>query len=154
MTREENKILIERYPFLQPGKWDIIYNDMSVDEYDYQFTLLDDMPKAWRDKFGLQMCEEIRDILLKADYLDKYQVVQIKEKFGSLRWYDNGVPELIARKLYDCIDKYEALSADTCFDCGASPTVAHTKGWIVYLCIHCAQKHDNIVWIDKYKMLH
>ena len=38
-------------------------------------------------------------ILKKANYLDKYRIVQIKEKYGSLRWYDAGVPIEISEEL-------------------------------------------------------
>lgn len=78
---DENKRLIERYPFLalydRTGK--------PLDGYDY--TWLDDMPDGWRTAFGEQMCEEIKDELLKFSYedntwLNHYRIVQIKEKYG------------------------------------------------------------------------
>ena len=86
---EENKKLIEKFPFLLPRNR---FTDKVPKDYDYSYTELDDMPDGWRKAFGIQMCQEIRDDLIQFDYLDKYRIVQIKEKFGGLRWYDNGTP--------------------------------------------------------------
>lgn len=121
MTNEE---LIERYPFLTPRN---VWTDKIIEDADW--TLLDDMPDGWRKAFGEQMCEEIREVLIKYDYLDKYRIVQIKEKFGSLRWYDNGAP----KEVFDIIDKYEAISERTCIICG-QPATLISKGWIYPFC--------------------
>lgn len=61
-------------------------------EYDYEYTWLDDMPTGWRLAFGDQMVEEINQELIKYNFVDDYRITQIKEKYGSLRWYDNGTP--------------------------------------------------------------
>lgn len=71
----DNKELIEKYPFLQ------VRNAWSG-EVVPDSTWLDEMPNGWRAAFGMRMVEEISNILKKADYADKYQIVQIKEKFG------------------------------------------------------------------------
>jgi hypothetical protein len=51
------------------------------------------------------MCEELKQELIKFNYLDNYEITQIKEKYGSLRWYDNGNPigklELIGVEEYE-----------------------------------------------------
>lgn len=46
-----------------------------------EFTWFDDLPKGWRKAFGLQMVKELDQILRKANYQDKYQITQIKEKW-------------------------------------------------------------------------
>ena len=53
---EENKKLIEKYPFLMPRN---VWTDELLKDYDYSFTLYDEMPKGWADAFGMQMLEEI-----------------------------------------------------------------------------------------------
>lgn len=126
----DNKELIEKYPFLQ------VRNAWSG-EVVPDSTWLDEMPNGWRAAFGMRMVKEISNILKKADYADKYQIVQIKEKFGELRWYDNGAPSLIYEELNDCIDRYAALSGATCINCG-EPAVGITKGWIMPLCLECS----------------
>lgn len=107
--KEFNKSLTERYPWLIPiNNWsgkritDCIGSDGeegfwpgSPDkhpDYDYEYTSLDNMPDGWRIAFGDQMIEEIHQELIKYNFVDKYQIVQIKEKYGGLRWYDNGTP--------------------------------------------------------------
>ena len=86
-NKEENKRLIERFPFLMPhNRW----TDEEPEDFDYSYTELDAMPDGWRKAFGEQMCEEIREELVRVDYLQKYRITQIKEKYETLRWYDFG----------------------------------------------------------------
>ena len=129
----KNKKLCKRYPFL-------IIRDWRTDKpIDFEFTYLNDMPDGWRKAFGEQMCEEIREVLIKGNYLNDYRIAQIKEKFGALRWYDEGVPESIYRELQDIIYKYEEISARTCFNCG-KPATKISMGWIIPFCDECADK--------------
>ena len=73
----DNKELIEKYPWLQ------IRNVWTNEKLDDEFTWLDDLPEGWRKAFGLQMVEELDQILRKANYQDEYKITQIKEKW---RW--------------------------------------------------------------------
>lgn len=140
-TIEQNKKLVEAFPFLLPrNRW----TDEVVEDYDYTWTELDAMPEGWRKLFGELMCTEIAAILKKANYLDKYRIVQIKEKYGSLRWYDAGVPIEISEELDILIRFYEILSERTCIVCGA-PATRITTGWICPYCDNCVNKdEDNI----------
>ena len=142
LSKEE---LIERYPFLIPRN---VWTDKIIEDTDW--TLLDEMPTGWRIAFGEKMCEEIREVLIKYDYLDKYRITQIKEKFGGLRWYDNGAPKGVS----DIIDKYEQLSYITCITCGKPATLV-SKGWISPYCNECAESHwyydeDNYMTIKEF----
>lgn len=122
-NKESNQKLIERFPFLIPrNRW----TGKIPEDYDYSYTELDSMPDGWRKAFGEQMCEDIREELVRAEYLDQYRITQIKEKYGTLCWYDFGCTE---RMLRDIIPKYERLSARTCIRCGNPATKAST-GWI------------------------
>lgn len=139
-----NEELIERYPFLIPRTF---FGEPKVTDY----TLLDEMPPGWRKAFGEQMCEEIRAELIKMQeihpeggypgangakipYLYGYYPVQIKEKFGRLCWYDNGAPK--GSQLHDIIRKYEALSQQTCINCG-KPAKWISTHWIAPWCDDC-----------------
>lgn len=77
------------------------------------YTELDAMEPGWRKTFGIKMCKEIKTALKKNNCLRKYRITQIKEKFGTLRWYDTGAP----KEVYNIISKYEQISAKTCIDC-------------------------------------
>ncbi len=70
-----NQKLIKKYPWLQIVD---VYTGKSMNS---EFTWLDDLPEGWRKAFGLQMVEELDRILRKADYQNKYQITQIKEKW-------------------------------------------------------------------------
>lgn len=131
----KNKKLFKRYPFLMIRDW-------KTDEPIYpDFTYLDDMPIGWRKAFGIQMCEEIREVLIKGNYLNNYRVAQVKEKWAELRWYDEGAPSSIYRELQDVIDKYTELSRKTCIYCGRPATTKLSCGWIDPFCTECAEKY-------------
>ena len=94
---EYNKALVAEYPFLFPiNTW----TDLIPEDYDYSYTEMDCMPYGWRIAFGDDLLKELKDELIRWNYLDKYRIVQIKEKFGGLRWYDAGYPADI---LSECI---------------------------------------------------
>ena len=98
------------------------------------YTELDAMEPGWRKAFGIQMCKEIKKELKKHKFLYKYRIVQIKEKWGYLHWYDSGTPK--DSKIYDIIRKYEEVSAKTCGVCG-KPATKISKGWISPYCDDC-----------------
>lgn len=140
-TIEENKALISRFPFLLPRN---CFTDEVVKGYDYSFTELDNMPDGWRKAFGEQMCQEIYDDLVAADLLDKYRILQIKEKYGALRWYGNLYTD---KMIHEILPHYETLSMHTCIRCGATAT-RMTMGWISPYC----DEHDpgGSVSFDEY----
>lgn len=131
------KKLCKRYPFLIVRDWE----DKPIS---YEFTYLDDMPEGWKRAFGIDMCEDIRQVLVKANYLYNYRICQVKEKYSGLRWYDAGAPSSIYRELCDVIDKYEELSYHTCIRCGR-PATKISLGWISPFCNECAEKLSNRV---------
>ena len=151
--KKTNKILCERFPFLIPwNRWSgMLITDAQnggywpgepdkVPEYDYEFTVADDMPDGWWIAFGEQMCEEIRDALIEDGDLDRYRIVQVKEKYGSLRWYDNGTK--VGSRVPDIIAKYERISERTCIVCG-HPATRITLGWISPFCDDCCLNCGN-----------
>ena len=123
---EYNNYLISEYPFLKI--------DGIIDESGLSFTWLDDMPKGWRIAFGDNMLKDLKEALIADNALDQYQIVQVKEKYGGLRWYDNWSTERICK----VIDKYEKLSYNTCIICG-KPAKYITKGWISPYCEDCVK---------------
>ena len=117
-TPEENKALCEKYPFL---KWygDPLYMGYDEDhELDYHYTWEDEIPLGWRKAFCPQMWDELKEILAKADYVDKFRFVQIKEKWGQLRLYWQGAPNEIYDEVNTWEEKYLELSEEVCINCG------------------------------------
>lgn len=108
-----------------------------VNNIDDRESILMQIPRGWRKAFGPNMIGKLDELLSKTDYKDKYYVIDIKEKFGALRWYDSGVPDEIWDEYNAWIHKYEKLSAHTCINCGAKATRRST-GYILPFCDECA----------------
>lgn len=120
------KKLIEDYPFLLPRNR---FTDEVATDYKYEYIEGEfDLPVGWFELF-LQMCEDIKEPLEKADCLEKFRFSQIKEKYGSMRAYVFGAPQ----EVYDIISKYEFLSQQVCCMCG-KPAEYMTSGWISPFC--------------------
>lgn len=115
----------------------VIFEDtrITLDILLRDFTFLDSSPCGWRLAFGDQMIEELSQLLRKYSVED-YQILQIKEKYGGLRWYDNGFPRIGFDEYNTWVYKYEGLSLETCINCG-NPAIGYTKGWITPLCEEC-----------------
>jgi len=111
-------------------------------------TELDALEPGWRKKFGIDICKEIKRSLLKhggVKALMRYRIVQIKEKFGGLRWYDNYSTKEIMDKI---IPKYYKISRETCIHCG-KPALYVSTGWICPYCEDCIDDKHNYVPITE-----
>lgn len=137
MTDEQikNKQLIEEYPFLLPKN---VFSGEIPKDYDYSYTLLDEIPEGWLKSFIPDFLKELKEALIKDNFLNDYFILQIKEKWGYLHWYDSGRTELVDK----VITKYEKISQDFCIRCGKEATKM-TSGWITYVCDDC---YNNPNW--------
>jgi len=61
------------------------------------------------------------------------EAIQVKEKFGTLRFYTNGADDT----QYGMINLAEFMSGYICEKCGSTENVTQTEGWIVTLCEKC-----------------
>lgn len=129
-------VLFKIYPFLNPLQ-NIKTKGFHLCFYTY--SLLDCMPSGWNKAFGLQMAKEIKQWLKEHNITD-YEVTDVKEKFGRLRWYDNGPTQLYG----DVIVKYEIQSANTCVRCGSSDVTHVSKGYMLPFCEYCMKKEKDI----------
>lgn len=127
-TPAHNRWLCEIFPWLAPAG-----------THNYEYTKLDEMPQGWNIAFGEQMCFEIKELLEEVGWEYDYQIIQIKEKWGYLHWYDENVPDSIFERLQKVIYKYEELSKHTCVICGA-PATKISKGWISPYCDMCIER--------------
>ena len=126
MGRDRNRELIEEYPWLDIG-------------YE-QLTLLDMLPMGWSGLI-LDMCKEIKQALPK-ELVNKYQVIEAKEKWYELRWYD-GLDDLspMPSTITDIVCKYEMRSKEVCTMCGASKPKDQE---ICDRCMHVIDVWNNI----------
>ena len=134
-VQKHNKELIERYPFVAFKEYDFDTDSyhIAADE-DYTSTWLDCMPRGWKKAFGEDLCRELKEALDEFQFTDKYVISQVKEKYGGLRWYDNGIPK--GCRAWDVIGKYERISERTCCNCG-KPATKISRGWICPWCDDC-----------------
>lgn len=76
---------------------------------------------------------------LLSDTVMIFNVVQVKEKFGTLRFYVDAYDEITEesyKKIRNYIHEAEAKSAITCEVCG-KPGERRSGGWIKCLCESC-----------------
>lgn len=73
---------------------------------------------------------------------DTIEASQVKEKFGTLRFYTSGGKRKSFDKVCDLISKAENLSSKTCEQCGAKGKLRGT-GWVVTLCDKCNEERNK-----------
>ena len=124
MGRDRNRELVAEYPWLDIG--------------DEQFTLLDTLPIGWSDLI-LDMCKEIKQALPE-ELVNKYQVVEAKEKWYGLSWYD-ALSDLshMPFTITDIVCKYEVQSREVCTMCGRSKPKDQPRDQL--LCDVCMERY-------------
>ncbi len=125
----KNYFFCLRYPFMKARN---VWTDKSCG---YSFTKYDEIPEGWRKAFGKQLCKELKVALKKDGILKTFRFTQIKEKWGELCLYNNGVGKHSGK----VISKYEILSLCYCINCG-EPVRYSTNGWVEYICENCKSK--------------
>lgn len=83
-----------------------------------------------------ETCEIIEQINRTLPKQKMIVASQIKEKFGTLRFYVNNVPEEHSDVVYAAIDIAEQKSEKTCETCGM-PGIVKGKGWLRCTCPGC-----------------
>lgn len=126
----ESTYLCYKYPFLKLHD----RRNKFFQSWNYLYCV----PEGWRKAFGTQLCEELKQSFLKTNkqMLKTYEILDIKEKFGMLAWYDSSN----THEGHNILKKYENISRYTCVCCG-KPARVQTLGWICPYCEDC--KPDN-----------
>lgn len=101
------------------------------------YTEMDDMDYGWRKAFGKELLREVRKELKISGMLRRYRIMQIKEKWGELCWYDSGG----TKELFGILRKYEGMSYCTCISCGR-PAKYRTVGYVLPYCEKCMSRED------------
>ncbi len=72
---------------------------------------------------------------------EDFKVLQVKEKFGGLRFYVSGYNDEVNEAIREC----EAICAKTCEICGSTKddVQSRTGGWILTLCNNCEQRRKT-----------
>lgn len=117
--------------------------------------LFEDFPKLYRGRhlsitenlmpFGFECGNGWYDIIYdlskaitKLDPKGNTAAVQVKEKFGTLRFYVNQSTDAVN----DIINQAEFESSRTCEHCGNHGTL-HSDGWCITLCQPCKKRRDH-----------
>ena len=79
-----------------------------------------DCGNGWFDLIW-ELCEKIEPLVDK-----EFAVEQVKEKFGTLRFYTNAA----TREVHDIISGYERKSENICEECGKPSKVIKKNGWL------------------------
>ena len=132
MTEENTKYLWEKYPKIFRDKNAPITESLipfGFECRDGWYWLID------------QLCSSIQNYI---DWNDKEQVVatQVKEKFGTLRFYVRGGDEYTSGMIWLA----EAMSRNVCELCGSTKDIGQTSGWIMTSCKECADSHNFQHW--------
>lgn len=121
-----------KYPFY-------ISRNVFTDKFlGFTHTWYDEIPRGWRIAFGKQLSKDLKAALKKDGIIKTFRFQQIKEKYGTLRLYNNGEGE----NTHKVIRYYENLSMCYCFMCG-KPARYCTQGWIEYLCEDCFKEIER-----------
>lgn len=109
------------------------------------YSWYDVIPTGWRKRFGMDLCRELKQAILKSggkEYLKSFCILDIKEKYGQLILDTGGQTPEVDR----VIKKYEYLSQYVCVVCG-DDAVKRTTGWICPYCDKCVP-NEMWIWID------
>ena len=126
MREELDKKLCEEFPHL--------YRERHLDFYKsclgYGFEVSD----HWFDilyELSKKLDELYKDLPKDDDYP---AVVQVKEKFGGLRYYMGSIPEHLSEKTDEYVREAEEKSYRTCEICGKEGKNRNIRGWLSVLC--------------------
>ena len=124
MNEKNTKYLLETYPGLY-SQYKLPMNQTCM---------------CWGFECGDGWFDIVNNLSKKiAEIAPNVEAVQVKEKFGGLRFYINGGND----DVYTLINNAEDLSYKTCEDCGSVENVTQTRGWIHTLCQLCLIEYEQ-----------
>ena len=92
----------------------------------------------WNNKQRTELLESNPHNIEIPEEVHQVVAMQVKEKFGTLRFYYDGGDD----KIDGMVRMAEAMSAVTCEECGA-PGTSRRGGWIRTLCDTHEQEYQN-----------
>ena len=105
--------------------------------------------KKWHDEYvrdhGKPYTPEWSPFMDQTEPIPQVVALQVKEKFGTLRFYFGGGDD----EIYGMVSVAEQMSGSICEDCGTfSPEVGYTEGWIQVVCPAClvSSEHPERPW--------
>ena len=99
-------------------------------ENDYSFVPDLEIGDGWLDLID-KLCYDLVNLPVPEDF----RVIQVKEKFGGLRFYCNFYPEGVNK----LVSEAENKSYKICERCGSANEVKQEGSWIKTLCKNCRE---------------
>jgi hypothetical protein len=121
-------------------KWAIDYNEMAAQAKAGNFDLFEETMKAQpNDEYKEKRLGEIvaGDFRQVPDSIPQVTLDQVKEKFGTLRFYYSGGDDYIS----GMVSFAESLTAVICESCG-NPGERRGGGWVHTYCDPCEEKRE------------
>ena len=121
-------------------KWAIDYNEMAAQAKAGNFDLFEDSmkdltnPEYKEKRLGEIVAGDFRQV---PESIPQVTLDQVKEKFGTLRFYYTGGDDYIS----GMVSLAESMSAVTCESCG-NPGKSRGGGWIHTYCEPCEDKRE------------
>ena len=145
MTPEKTKELYEKYPLIFVQKDEPITRSCMAFGFECSqgwFDIIDELCSTIQNHIdnenrSINYKREKGELPPDAPNFPQIEAVQVKEKFGGLRFYVNHYDDFIR----GAIDMAESISLKTCEDCGNKGTTGG-RGWITTLCQPCRDAHD------------
>lgn len=111
----------------------------TKDELRSTFPILKEASFEFGDGWN-DLIWELTDELSQYSFSKHLKAVQIKEKYGGLRYYCSGFGELAPeefKKAIDIIFTYEAKANKICEQCGRPGEIRNDGGYYITLCDNC-----------------
>jgi hypothetical protein len=96
---------------------------------------------AWGLACGKGWFLLLDELCSKLSKYDDVVAAQVKEKFGTLRFYINGTPPDKFDEIHAIINEFETKSGETCESCG-QPGTRKGGSWVKTSCDSCDEKYD------------
>lgn len=84
------------------------------------------LPEGWVKTFGDDLCNRLWAAIERNNLIGKYEILQVKEKFGMLTWYDRNSND----EIKEIITFFHEMSKYTCCVCGALAEWVKSDCWI------------------------
>jgi len=122
-------------------KWAIDYNEMAAQAKAGNFDLFEE---SMKDTLSAEYKEKRLGEIVAGDFREVPELIpqvtldQVKEKFGTLRFYYTGGDDYIS----GLVSMAESMSGVTCEECSA-PAQTHGPGWIRTICVPCETNREE-----------
>lgn len=132
MTKEHEEHLFNEYPLLYAGR------GLPPTQSLLCFGM--ECGDGWFDLID-KLSAKIEAYNNKLDNLQGLvQALQVKQKYGTLRFYVNGAPE----EVFNWIHEAEDASGTICEQCSAPGESMTINGWVFTLCPECRKKRSSL----------